>query len=353
MSNKQILKALEKRCSMRVARRVLASNGFPKGSGWKQIRDKLKDAAIASKADYDGLQNSLREILISTDKSCRIFELDSAQVAKLRTTVKSLAIQQSSVFTTHFPMPVPDNILASLPSQSPVPVAKFQTPNVTGLLFSSVRVIDVREHLSAAQFGGNLPSGFDEVIGIKRVKVQTFDVVMISKTRPYAYVLTDAYQDASVTMRRALQSSVADAVNTSAKSKILQTPVNILPTVEPLYKSGTGEVKNLLYITTTSSGKAEWMRGSGNCLRKELAHKAGMAAISKGFQAYGIEIEWPLDEVEGYIPRPSLSVLGQYRLTYEANPRLEEATVWGCATLTELEFVLKELMLPICGAKAL
>ena len=352
MSKKQILDALEKRCSLRVARRILAANGFPKGAGWDQIREKLKDTVVASKADFPGLQSALREILIATDKSVRIFELDAARIASLRSAVASHSIQQSGVFATHFPLPVPANILANLLPQSPVPVAKIQTPNVTGILFSSVRVIDIREHLNAAQFGGNLPSGFDEVIGIKKVKVQTFDAVLVSKTLPYAYVLADAYQDASQAMRRVLQVSVADAVNNIVGSTVLSIPSNLLPTVGSLYISGTGEVKNLLYITTTSSGKTEWMRGSGNCLRNELGHQAGMAVIGAGFQPYGIELEWPLDEVEGYVPRPFLSVLGQYRMTYETNPRLEDATVTGCATLSEFEFVLKELMLPICGSKA-
>lgn len=353
MSNKQILNALEKRCSLRVARRILVSNGFPKGAGWEQIREKLKDKVVASKADYPGLQSALREILIATDKSIRIFELDASAIKSLRSAVASYSVQQSGVFATHFPLPVPDNILANLPPQSPVPVSKFQTANVSGILFSSVRVIDLRERLNAAQFGGNLPTGFDEVIGIKKVKVQTFDAVLVSKNLPYAYVLTDAYQDASQTMRRVLQVSVADAVNKIVGSVVLSTPVNLLPTVAPLYNSKTGEVKNLLYITTTSSGKTEWMRGSGNCLRDELGHKAGMAVVGKGFQPYGIELEWPLDEVEGYVPRPFLSILGQYRMTYEVNPRLEDATVWSCATLPELEFVLKELMLPICGSKSI
>lgn len=352
MSSNDVLRALEKRCSIRVARRILALNGFPKGAGWSQIREKLKDTVAASKADFPGLQNALREVLFAADKNLRIFELDATGVAALRSAVASLTIQQSGVFATHFPLPVPDNILIGLPPQAPVPVAKFQTPNVTGILFSSVRVIDLRERLNAAQFGGNLPSGFDEVIGIKKVKVQTFDAVLVSKTLSYAYVLTDAYQDASQTMRQHLQVSVTDSANKIVGSKVLSSPHNLLPTVSSLYSSKTGEVKNLLYITTTSSGKTEWMRGSGNCLRDEVGHKAGMAVVGKGFQPYGIELEWPLDEVKGYIPRPLLSILGQYRMTYETNPRLEDATVWGCATLSELEFVLKELMLPICGSKA-
>lgn len=353
MSNNDILNALEKRCSIRVARRVLASNGFPKGAGWGQIREKLKDTVVASKADYPGIQKALRHILVAADKNVRIFELDASGVTILRSAVASHNIQKSGVFVTHFPLPVPDNIMTNLPSQAPVPVAKFQTPNVTGILFSSVRMINLRERLNAAQFGGALPSGFDEVIGIKKVKVQTFDAVLVSKKLPYSYVLTDAFQDASQMMRRVLQVDVAEAVNKLVGSKVLLTPSNLLPAVSSLYSSKTGEVKNLLYITTTSSGKAEWMRGSGNCLRDELGHKAGMAVVGQGFQPYGIELEWPLEEVEGYVPRPFLSILGQYRMTYEVNPRLEDATIWGCATLTELEFVLKELMLPICGSKSI
>lgn len=352
MGNKQTLSALEKRCSLRVARRILAKNGFPKGSGWATIREKLKDTTEAAKADYKGLQNALREILIATDKGCRIFKLKSAQITAVRSAITSTAINQSSVFATHFPLPVPDKILASLPQQTPIPVAKFHTANVTGLVFSSVQEISLREKLQANQLGGNFPSGFDEVIGIKKIKTQTFDAVIASKKLPYVYILTDAHQDSSQTMRRYLQDIVANAMNNILGSNIISNPVNLFTIIEPLYKSGTGEVKGLQYITTTSSGKTEWMRGVGNCLRDELAHKAGMNALGNGFQAYGIEVEWPLDEVEGYTPRPSALIHGLHRMTHEINPHLDEATLWSCASLAELEFVLKELMLPICGTKA-
>lgn len=353
MANKDVLKALQKRASIRVSRRLLAANGFPKGSGWDQISEKLKDKSVAAKADYAGLQASLRELLIVSDKNIRVFKLTNAAATALRDRIAASRINQNSVFATHFPLPVPDNILHGLPAQAPIPVAKFQSDSVVGVLFSSIMVVEQRETILAAKVGAALAADYEEIIGIKKVKVQTFDALMMSKKTNYLYVLSDAHQDQSQTMRIGLQSGMANAINNFAKSKIVNDPVNLFPIIQPLYESDSGFVKTLFWTTTTSSGKHEWMRGSGVCLREEIAHKAAMGALGGGFMTYGVELEWGLDEVEGYTPRPILSVVGIYRMLHETKPQLGDATVWGCASLSEFEFVLKELMVHVSGKKTI
>lgn len=353
MANKDILQALQKRASIRVSRRLLAANGFPKGSGWEQITEKLKDKHVAAKADYVGLQDALRELLIVGDKNIRIFKLTNADAKALRDRIAASRINQNSVFTTHFPLPVPDNILHGLPAQAPIPVAKFQSPNVAGVLFSSVMVVEQREKILAAKVGAALAADYEEIIGVKKVKIQTFDALMMSNKSNYAYILTDAYQDQSQLMRLGLQSAMTNAVNKFAKAKVINGSVNLFPIIQPLYESDTGFVKTLFWTTTTSSGKHEWMRGSGVCLREEIAHKAAMGALGGGFMTYGIELEWGLEEVEGYTPRPMLSVVGIYRMLHETKPHLGDATVWGCASLSEFEFVLKELMVHVSGSKTI
>lgn len=353
MVNKEVLQALQNRASIRVARRLLAANGFPKGSGWEQITEKLKDKAVAAKADYVGLQDSLRELHIVGDKNIRIFKMSNTDAKALRDRIATSRINHSGVFATHFPLPVPNNILHGLPPQSPVPVAKFQSANVTGILFSSVMVVEQREKLPPATVGAKIAADYEEIIGVKKVKIQTFNALIMSNKKNYAYITSDAYQDQSQSMRIGLQSAMANAINKFAKSKVINTPFNLFPIIQPLYDSDSGFVKTLLWTTTTSSGKHEWMRGSEVCLREEIAHKAAMGALGGGFSTYGIELEWGLDEVEGYTPRPMLSVMGIYRMLHETKPVLGDATVWGCASLSEFEFVLKELMVHVSGSKTI
>ncbi|MGL5837022.1 MAG: hypothetical protein ACRCY3_00810 [Sphingorhabdus sp.] len=353
MAKNDILRALQKRTSIRVARRLLAKNGFPRGSGWEQIEEKLKDKLVVAKADYNGLQNSLRELLVVGDKNIRVFKLPNADAKALRDRIAAFRINQNSVFSTHFPLPVPDSILDGLPAQSPIPVAKFQSDNLTGVLFSSVVVVEQREKILPSKVGAAIAANYDEIIGIRKVKIQTFDALLMSKKNSYVYILSDAHQDQSQVMCHGLQSGMANAVNKFAASKVINNSVNLFPIIQPLYESESGFVKTLFWTTTTSSGKHEWMRGSGVCLREEIAHKAAMDALGGGFMTYGIELEWGLDEVEGYTPRPMLSVVGIYRMLHEAKPHLGDAAVWGCASLSEFEYVLKELMVHLNGSKTI
>jgi hypothetical protein len=352
MKPKELFDALQKRTSMRVARRVLAVNGFPRGAGWEQVKEKLKDKHVAAKVDYTGLEDGLRQLLIAGDKGLRIYELSTGGASNLRSAVTALKIPQTGVFATHFPYPVPDGILNGLPPQPAVPVAKFSGAQGTGVLFSSVNIVEIREKLTAAQIGAKA-SDYDEVIGIKKVKFQTFDALIVSNRKKYAYVLTDAFLDTTQATRRALHSNMKEAINKLAGAKVLGEPLNLLPLVEPVYKSADGAVKRLHYTTTSESGKQEWMRGGGNCLREETSHKAGMKALADGFKAFGIEIEYPLDEVQGYTPRPLLAIIGTYRMTYELAPKVEDATIWGCATIDELENTLAELMVHASGSKSI
>ncbi len=353
MMNTEVLQALQKRTSIRVARRLLAANGFPKGAGWDQISEKLKDKNAADKADFVGLRDALRELLIVGDKNIRAFKLANADAKALRGKIAASQINQNSVFATHFPLPVPDNILHSLPSQEPIPVAKFQTDNVDGILFSSIKVVEQREKILAARVGASVAAEYEEIIGIKKIKIQTFDALMMSNKRNHAYILSDAHQDQSQAMQLGLQSSMANTIDKFANAKIIKTSVNFFPLIEPLYQSDSGFVKTLFWTTTTSSGKHEWMRASGVCLRKETAHRAAIAALGGGHAFYGIELEWGLDEVSGYTPRPMLSVVGTYRMLHELKPHLGDATIWGCATSNEFEFVLKELMFHVSGSRAI
>jgi hypothetical protein len=89
--------------------------------------------------------------------------------------------------------------------------------------------------------------------------------------------------------------------------------------------------------------KTEKMRGHGKCLRAEMFHKGGMAAISGKIQAYEIGVEWQLPTDERYTPRLLLHIAGAYRLTYEKNPVVEEAQVDGGALFTDLQFVLGKI----------
>lgn len=353
MTVTDILNALRERTSIRVARRLLAINKFPKGSGWEQIIEKLDDPAVKALADTAGLQRSLRDLLIVGDKNVRVFKLSAVDADVLRGKISSIIINKSNVFSKYFPLSVPENLLNTLSAQAPVPIESFQTNDVYGLIFSSIEIIDRREKLNALKIGQAVSASYDEVIGIRRIKIQTFNALMISKKTNYAYILSDAYQDHGQSMRWGLQLSIANAINKLIGRVIIPKSVNFLPVIRPLYDSASGSVKTFLWNTTTSSGKHEWMRGRDTCLRKEDAHKAAIEMVAGRFEPYGIELEWTLEKIETYIPCPTLSVLGTYRMLLEPNPYLGDATISGCASLSEFEFVLKELMVHVSGSKTI
>lgn len=344
----RLFDALEKRSSLNVSRRVLAQNGFPRGIGWAQIRDKLKDSTVEAKADYGGLRNGLRSLLTASNKTVRVYKIDKADRATFEKKFADLKIDHTGEFAKAFPYPVPDNVLASMALQPTNVVSKSDMLQARGLLLSSVHIINVREELTAGQIGATA-SKYDEVFGIRTIKFQTFDTVLLSKNNPYIYVLTDSHTNHTVESLRALQSSTKDKINKILGKNALKKPENLFPTIETIYNSKEGVVRRLHYTTTTGAGKQEWMRGHASCLREELAHKAGMTALSGKYSGYALDVEWELSEVEGYLPTPSLGLHGAYRITYDPKPKVTEAIVRGCANQSELQFVLQKLMEHLAG----
>ena len=82
--DKNLWRAVQERVPFRVARRLLASNAFPRGASWTAIEDKLKAKNVAATADFDGLKDSYRETLIATEKSLHIYTVSKSGIATLR-----------------------------------------------------------------------------------------------------------------------------------------------------------------------------------------------------------------------------------------------------------------------------
>ena len=340
---KRLFEALESRTNLTVARRVLADNDFPRGVGWKQIREKLSDAKVEAAADFDGLRDGLRGLITSNDKTLRIYKIDAADRTKFEKKFEDAKVDKTSEFAKAFPYPITDGVLAALPPQPTEIISKYNGSACRGLILSSVHIVDVREKLTPKQVGANA-SQYDEVYGIRSIKYQTFDTVLISKKHPYIFILTDTHFNQTIGTTLALQSSCKKKINSFLGKKALSKAENIFPSIGNLYNSKEGVVRRLHYTTTTGAGKQEWMRGQGSCLRDELAHKAGMTALSGQYTGYAIDVEWELDEENGYIPKPTLGIHGAYRITYEVTPEITDASVRGCADQSELRFLIEKLM---------
>lgn len=352
MIQNQLLDTFKKRISYVTARRVLAKYKFPKATGWVALAEKLNDPTINSAVDHAGLGVGLAEMLVSTDKTVRVYKVTSKDAQALRNLVSNWIVDKTLVFSQPFPAEAHSSVVAQLKPQLPQVVSKFSGSLGSGLLLSCLSIIDVRERLSPSQAG--VPLGtYDEIFGIKKLKLQTFDAVMVSNNNDYVYVLTDNHYDVTQSTRAMLNSNVSNEINRLLGTNALSDAVNLKKYIEKIYNSGRGAVKRLHYTTMTSSGKQEWMRGNGNCLRQELGHKAGMTALSGAFQSYGISVQFDLPKSYGYVPRPELAIIGSYRMTYEPNPVINNAAISGCANIEELEATLSELMVHLIGTKTI
>ncbi|WP_430427875.1 hypothetical protein [Parasphingorhabdus sp.] len=347
--DRDLLYAVQKRIPFQQARKMLVQNGFPTGLGWDDIYQKLNDKSAQASADVAGLYDAYLETLIASQKAMHTYKIKDADANAIRNQISSLSIP-SNVFSKRFPYILSNAEIKNTAAGPPKLAGQIDLVDGTALIFCSIRELELRDEIKTNLIPKTLRDNYTKVIGVKIERHQTFDVVLIPKTGGTVKMLTDAPSGVNGQAISGSLFSIRTAMNSFAGAKLFHKPINLYPTIRPFYNSNEGIVQRLGYSTTTSSIKSEKMRGAGKCLRTELFHKSGMAALNKSdFQTFEIQLAWELPSKDRFKTRPELGVFGSYRMTYATNPIVSVATVSKCLTYDEFNFVAGKLMLAVSG----
>ena len=99
----------------------------------------------------------------------------------------------------------------------------------------------------------------------------------------------------------------------------------------------------MLTHTVADGIKHEKMRHSKS-VRQEPFHEGGKGAVAGNLTPYQIAIKWDLSDEPDMSGRPELRLMGDYRMTYDANPTLSEALISRCVWRSQSEFVVSKLI---------
>lgn len=342
MNEKRLIEAIKARVPFQVAKRLLTLAKYPIGVSWEKIEAKMKEQAPGHR-DADTLLALYCQSLFCAEKSIAAYKVAPADMQALRDDARLFDFDANDPFVDSYPWRVAPGKMADLLLAKPVPVAYERVVGASILLFSTVRELEFREPLSDAELKPNAVSRYQKVFGVRVERVQTFDAVLVPDHGSTIYVLVDNQDGTNRETREIAHFATRTALNEFCKKPVLQKGGNLFPAITKLYNEDDGVVRSLSYATTTSSIKSERMRGSGKCLRQELFHKTGMEALGGHINAYEIGVEWSLPSIGHYTPHPRLDISGTYKMTYDANPHISEASVSGCGTYDDLKFVLEKM----------
>lgn len=325
----------------RVAQKILADCGFPKGQSWAAIAEKLEEDDVRKRADYTRLEAALIETLIVSEKSLALFRLGEDEMKSVYKGVDQLAKNlPDSSFRETFPYALSEQELWKA-NADPVPVAVYEWEKVTAVVFCGPRVLETREELPASAFDGG--DRYASIIGIRRTVVQSYSAVVIPHIGNTIEVFIDAPSDVPDKPIELDHFAAAMAFNKAINFNALKGRINLFPAISPLYTSEEGMVSHLGHTVSTSV-KHEKMRGAGRCVRQELFHAGGFKAVDGQITPFSIGVVWGLDDETSTVSNPSLNIEGTYMMTYQSNPVVDIAAVRKCASYEDASFVVDRLL---------
>lgn len=335
----KLIEAFQERAPWYVAKKILQKHRVPIGHGWENTLEAIK--SHKGVADVDGLVTAYLDHICFGEKSVRFYDLGHANVDNLRRQYQAF---QNAPF---LPLPLSGPNLQKSSFCDPALVYVHQSSTGITAIYSSVRKKDERQRLavnSLPQVARQAIGDFEEIIGIHSRKVQAYDVVWVPHQGNVIEVRADFLGgETQDSVSNAHQKIYAD-VHTKSGSKSLIAPVDLFPAIKPMYDNlKEGIVIELAFATSTGSTKHEKMRDKDDCLRQEVYHVNGKAALATEIEPYRIGIRWVIADQNGELGSPELFLEGRATMAASSSPGLYSATIRKCRDDVEYSAIKEKI----------
>ncbi|WP_246272809.1 hypothetical protein [Oricola thermophila] len=324
-----------------VGRKILNQNSFPRGQGWDRTLEKLINLSGQPTESLAELTIALREHTFSGEKLSGFYRVKPEKIGKVRDKILKTKVPDSD-YSRLYPVALSDEQLALQPIGSKL-AAIEPTDDGVAVVFSSVRVITIREEIELSQFSdeaANLLEDYQEVFGLRTLRFQAFDVVWL----PHNGALIDVRVDFPFgTHHDVAVAAFAQTVDTFHKligENVLVDELNLFPLIDRIYNDrNEGIVVELGFGTTTASLKHEKMRRKQLDLRDEQYHKGGKAALASPIEPFRLSVTWKRNAGGGLVSNPELSINSSARAAGGENPTINSVVIRKCMGQADYEFV--------------
>jgi len=332
---------MEERMPWTIARRVLEENKISRSQGWERTKKMLLDGDTTPSEKTDQLLSDLLEHTLCGEKLVRLYELSPEELMAFRAAANTLEIPES-VAKNRYPLSLTEDQLKAAQLGHTL-VAKHQCDSGFALVFSTVRVVVMREPLDATTFpreSAAMLSQYDEIVGLKNQRVQAMDVVWIPNEGKFVEIRADFPRGIPFAAVEQGQLSIKLELGKLLNVDYLHSSVNLFPLIGKMYHNAAeGLVVEFAFGTTTASTKHEKMRRGSLSLRDEDYHKGGIAALEDPISPFKLSIEWERRLDNDVISKPELSLHSNAREGAAGAGLLIDAVVRNCLGMDDFQFV--------------
>ncbi|MDP4027032.1 hypothetical protein Q8W71_31060 [Methylobacterium sp. NEAU 140] len=327
------------RMPWRVGQKILESKEVPRGKGWVETQLKLTDFEPGEEKETE-LAEAVKQHLMCGEKLTRFYRLARRDIDRLQNDFVQTEVPPSELKDV-FPMVLEDEDLAEIGSD-PTVVQNIQFDDGLAVFFGSVRVVTTREPLEIDQMPEDAASaleGWDELIGVRHRRLHSIDVLWLPNDDDFVEVRADypigISRNVGEEVHRRVRNKIAELVGYD----VLQTPVNLFPLIDGIYRQRDGKVVELSFGTTTASLKNEKMRRKRLCLRDEAYHRGGSAALELPIQPFNLSVVWQRRLGPNRFSLPELSLRSTSYESGSANPQLFDAVISKCMGHSDYDYV--------------
>ncbi|MFN3619780.1 hypothetical protein [Sphingorhabdus sp.] len=339
--------SLEARVPFDVSKPMFELQNVARGRGWSGTVDKLSEKNALPNKKADALLEALREHELCGEKLCRYYTVDDLTLAAMRIALKAAKPPKGAIADT-FPFLLSEADLLKLPLGQPKLVSVVEAEGGIAAVFGSVRALKVREPVDTSAFpdgAAQMLAGYDEVIGLKLIRHQAFDVVWIPDQGNVIDLRIDYPKGTHADIGRASQNTAMAAFNKLVGGNPFVAPINLFPLLMKMYEeAGEGRVVELAFGTTTRSIKHERMRVSVDCLRTELYHMGGKKNLKTPVTPYKVSIAYTFNLGGGVESHPELNLHTTSYIADNANPQLYDAVIRKTVGLFDYDHVRNRIL---------
>ena len=306
--------------------------------GWEDTINAFETEKLSA-SQVSALRSALEEHLIVGEKCVRIYKVGSANAQKLRAIARSSAVKQTDL-TKSFPYVLPEKKLRELGGEQPTFTRHIERPEGEAALFSGSRAYLEHVKLNVASLKAAVV-GDDEYTSLSATRerqLQTYDSIWM----PFDSEFICINVDFPATVQSDFYQPSFDRLESWTRKVIGDDLVlcNLWQSIEDLYSNGGGKLVELGFVTDEEGVKHHRSRG-GKCLRRDLYHRKGAAAVGDALDPYRIAIKWRIKQGEAVVSNPELFLPGTARMLFK--PQLSEAVLRNAYRTKDMEFVLNKL----------
>lgn len=335
-----LLRALERRAPWQlVARPLLKRLGLAVSTGFDDTIAEIVHAGI-TKAQFQALRDALVELHVAGEKRVQLYKINRKQEETIRVWAEKR--RAAAALSSSFPSYIGLDDLRDIAKGTTTQFVKAEDLAAgLAVVYTAPRHYLERIPISVNVLSAAGSGNFEKAFGIRRHFVQTFDVIWIPAKGNYVAICVDhpknAPKDFSGAGVIALELELRRALGE------VPEPVNLWDAIDGLYRDDDGRFVELGFGTDADSAKHHKARRGTKCLREDVYHKHGAAAV-EDLQPYRASVAWKVAHDSGVHSQPEVQLPGLARDYFQGNSVLDYAMVRHCLNVRDLEFVISKLL---------